>query len=654
MLPVAVLAFAGGLTLDIGAARALQGPTPVNPQITDALLKGYQWRSIGPPRGGRSIAVSGVKGRPKEAYFGAVGGGLWKTTDAGENWAPVTDGQIKSSSVGAVAVSESNPDVVYIGMGESCIRGNIMPGDGMYKSIDAGKTWTHIGFGGGTVDAISKIRVHPSNPDIVFVAVFGKYGLPSDERGVFKTADGGKTWKKVLFRDNKTGAVDLAVDRHNPNVVFAAMWEAYRVEYQMSSGGPGSGLFKSTDGGENWTEITRNPGLPAGVVGRIGVDVSGADSNRIYALVENEKGGLYVSDNGGGTWLLVNENRNVRQRAFYYTHVIADPAAKDTVYMLNTSAFRSTDGGKTLTNVGNGTHGDHHALWIDPDDPKHLVNGNDGGGAVSMAGGQGWSAQDIPTAQYYHVITTKHVPYHVCGAQQDGSTVCVPSNTNLGGGGGRGGGGGGGGRGERTFPAAPSPARRPDPLNVDISMPAATRLVPDPADRRTQPSARSTRTRASSPASPRALVERWQWTYPIVFPADPTVLTPVAARLADEERRRQLGQDQPRPLASRSEDDGGFGRADHARHEQPRGLRDGLRARPRQEGRQHPLGRIGRRPGARDARRRQDLDERHAEGHARFRARQHHRRVELRERRGLRRRQEAAPRRSRAVHLPDA
>ena len=351
-----------------------------------------------------------------------------------------------------------------------------------------------------------------------------------DERGVFKTTDGGTTWKKVLFRDNKTGAVDIAMDRRNPNVLFAAMWEAYHVEYQMSSGGPGSGLFKSTDGGEHWTEITRNPGLPAGVVGRIGVAVSGADSNRVYALVEHDKGGLYASDDAGGTWRLVNENRNVRQRAFYYTHVIADPVAKDTVYMLNTSAFRSTDGGKTLANVGGGTHGDHHDLWIDPDDPKHLVNGNDGGGAVSMAGGQGWSAQDVPTAQYYHVITTKHVPYHVCGAQQDGSTVCVPSNTNLGGGG-RGGGGGGGGRGgtpELYSPGGAEPGYiAPDPLNPDIFYAGGnngsflTRL-----DRRTgnsrevNPYPREFSGEASS-----ALVERWQWTYPIVFsPVDPTVL----------------------------------------------------------------------------------------------------------------------------------
>ena len=526
LLPVAVLACAGGLTLDLGAAPPSQ-TLPATSTIDPAVLKAYQWRSIGPLRGGRSIGVSGVKGRPKEAYFGAVGGGLWKTTDGGENWAPVTDGQIKSSSVGAVAVSESNPDVVYIGMGESCIRGNIMPGDGMYKSTDAGKTWTHIGFGGNTVDAISKIRVHPKNPDIVWVAVFGKYGVNSDERGVFKSADGGKSWKKVLFRDNKTGAVDLAVDRRNPDVIYAALWEAYRVEYQMSSGGPGSGLFKSTNGGESWTEITRNAGLPAGVVGRIGIDVSGADSNRVYALVENAQGGLYVSDNAGSTWMLANENRNIRQRAFYYTHVTADPVAKDTVYLLNVSAYRSTDGGKTLTNIGQGTHGDHHDLWIDPDDPKHLVIGNDGGGAVSTQGGPGWSAQDLPTAQYYHVITTTHVPFHVCGAQQDGSTVCVPSNTNLAAGG-RGGGGRGGGVPELYSPGGAEPGYvAPDPLNVDIFYAGGnngsflTRL-----DRRTNNTREVNpypRLFSGEPAS--ALIERWQWTYPIIFsPADPTVL----------------------------------------------------------------------------------------------------------------------------------
>ena len=287
VLSLSLFAFAG--SWKAGVVEGQSGaPSTVDPLI----LKALQWRSIGPARGGRSIAAAGVKGRPKEAYFGAVGGGLWKTTDGGENWTPSTDGQIKSSSVGAVAVAESDPNIVFIGMGEACIRGNIMPGDGVYKSADAGKSWTHVGF--SESQAISKIRIHPTNPEIVFVASFGKYGAPSEQRGVFKSIDGGKTWQRKLFRDAQSGAVDIAVDRKNPNVLFAALWEAYRVEYQMSSGGPGSGLFKSVDGGETWTDITRNPGLPAGVVGKIGVSVSGADSNRVYALVENENGGLFV------------------------------------------------------------------------------------------------------------------------------------------------------------------------------------------------------------------------------------------------------------------------------------------------------------------------------------------------------------------------
>jgi photosystem II stability/assembly factor-like uncharacterized protein len=494
--------------------------------IDPAVLKAFQWRSIGPLRGGRSIAVSGVKGRPREAYFGATGGGLWKTTNGGGTWTPVTDGQIKSASVGAVAVSESNPDIVFIGMGESCIRGNIMPGDGVYKSIDAGKTWTHVGFGDS--DAIAKIRIHPTNPNIVFVADFGKYGVPSDERGVFKSADGGKTWKKVLFKDNKTGAADVAIDRRNPNVIYAGLWEAYRIEYQMSSGGPGSGLYKSTDGGETWREMTRNPGLPSGLFGKISVAVSGADSNRVYALIENENGGLFSSDDAGATWKLVNAGRNIRQRAFYYTHLFADPNNKDTVYMLNTSAFRSTDGGKTLTNIGQGTHGDHHDFWIDPDDSSHVMDGNDGGGAITYnvaATPPVWSGQEFATAQMYHVITTRHAPYHVCGAQQDNSTLCVGSNTQIGRG------GGGGGRGNVVTPYEAGGGEpgyiAPDPRDPDIFYSGAnngsflTRL-----NRRTGETREVgpyPRFFSGEPSS--ALVERWQWTYPIVFsPVDPTIL----------------------------------------------------------------------------------------------------------------------------------
>ncbi len=286
-----------------------------------------------------------MRGHPELAYFGAVGGGLWKTTDAGVTWKPVTDGQITSASVGAVAVSETNPDLVLIGMGESAIRGNIMPGDGIYRSTDAGETWAHVGF--NNVDAISKIRIHPTNPDIVFAAVFGQYSVPSEERGIYKSTDGGQTWRKVLYRDDKTGGVDISIDRNNPDVMYAAMWEAYRKEYQMSSGGPGCGLFKSTDGGEHWTEITRNPGLPQeGLVGRIGVAVSRANSNRVYALVENDDGGLFKSDDAGATWERMNDDRRIRQRAFYYTNVFADAKDQDVVYMENTSLYRSEGRGE--------------------------------------------------------------------------------------------------------------------------------------------------------------------------------------------------------------------------------------------------------------------------------------------------------------------
>ncbi len=517
-----------------GAARALAPDS--------ALLSNYRWRNLGPGRGGRSIAASGVVGRRHEAYFGATGGGLWKTSDSGQTWIPVTDGQVNSASVGAVAVSESNPDVVFIGMGESAIRGNIMPGDGVYRSGDAGRTWTHMGF--RTVDAISKIRIHPTNPDVVFVAAFGQYSVDSDERGVFKSTDGGKSWRRVLFRDGKTGAVDIAIDRTNPNVMYAALWEAYRKEYQMSSGGPGSGLFKSIDGGETWTEITRNPGLPAtGLVGRIGVAVSSADANRVYALVENDSGGLFRSNDAGATWELVNSNRSIRQRAFYYTHLFADHQDPDVVYVQNVSFFRSEDGGKTLRSIGGGTHGDFHDLWIDPADPKHLVVANDGGGTVTMNTGGAYTAQDFSTEQWYHVITTNHQPFHVCGSQQDNSTLCVPSNWNL-----------------ARFNAARN-ARdtsryvdltaggldvsyrvgggepgyiAPDPLDVDVFYAGTNNgRYLDKYNRRTGFSREVNPYPwfySGEPAS--AIRERWQWTFPIIFSkADPTLLFVSSQRL---------------------------------------------------------------------------------------------------------------------------
>ena len=332
--------------------------------------------------------------------------------------------------MGAVAVSETNPDLVFLGTGETCIRGNIMPGDGVYRSRDAGETWEHVGF--GQSHGISKIRIHPTNPDIVYVASFGKYSAPSEERGVFKSSDGGETWRRVLYRNDETGAIDIVIDRNNPNVLYAALWEAYRKEYQMSSGGPGSGMFKSTDAGETWTEITRNPGMPQeGVVGRIGLAVSSANSDRVYSLFENDDGGLFRSDDAGATWELVNDNRAIRQRAFYYTHVFADHEDEDVIYMQNTSLFRSSDGGESYETINNGTHGDFHDFWIDPDDASHLLVGNDGGGAVSTNTGESWTDQEYSTSQFYHAVTTAHVPFHVCGSRQDNSTLCLPSDWNA-------------------------------------------------------------------------------------------------------------------------------------------------------------------------------------------------------------------------------
>jgi photosystem II stability/assembly factor-like uncharacterized protein len=540
---------AAGMALAITAISPamIAAQQPAGGVVVDsAFLEGYRWRNIGPDRGGRSIAVSGVKGRPEEAYFGATGGGLWKTMDNGETWAPVTDFQITSASVGAVAVSETNPDLVFIGMGETCIRGNILPGDGVYRSRDAGKTWEHVGF--RESHGISKIRIHPRNPDIIFVASFGKYGAPSEERGVFKSTDGGNTWRRVLFRNDVTGAIDIVIDANNPDVLYAALWEAYRKEYQMSSGGAGSGLFKSSDGGETWTEITRNTGLPqAGVVGRIGVAVSGGNSNRVYALVEHQSGGLFSSDDAGASWTLVNDNRAIRQRAFYYTHVFADPKDQDVVYLQNTSLFRSTDGGKTTTVINNGTHGDFHDMWIDPDDPAHIVVGNDGGGAVSTTTGERWTDQEFATPQFYHVVTTEHVPYHVCGSQQDNSTLCIPYDWNasaFGIGGGRGGRGGGGGGNRDIAAGGMASAYRvgggepgyiaPDPRDIDLFYSGTNNGgYLDRYNRRTGSSREVNPYPWFYSGEPAIdIKERWQWTFPIVFsPVDPTRLYTSSQRL---------------------------------------------------------------------------------------------------------------------------
>ncbi len=416
---------APGLALALSAAMSLAtAPAPLSAQDLTSLLPPMEWRSIGPDRGGRSIAVAGHADRPLEYYFGATGGGLFRTTDGGNTWHPVTDGQVGSASVGAVAMAPSDPDIVYIGMGEVQLRANVLQGDGVYRSDDAGNSWRHLGL--ADTHAIGRIRIHPTDPDRAYVAALGHPFGPNTERGVFRTTDGGKTWEKVLFRDEHTGAVDLVIDPSDPDVLYATLWQVYRRPWRLWSGGEGSGIFKSTDGGDSWSEITRNPGLPAGVLGKITVTVSGADSNRVWANIEAEEGGLYRSDDGGESWELINDHRDIWQRAFYFQRLEADPVDRNTLYILNFRLMRSTDGGQTLESVPE-THADHHDLWIDPANPLRMINGNDGGGVVTVNGGRTWTSMRYPTAQIYRLETTADFPYHVCGAQQDNTTVCVSS-----------------------------------------------------------------------------------------------------------------------------------------------------------------------------------------------------------------------------------
>src|ERR1019366_949402 len=382
-----------------------------------------KWRLVGPFRGGRVLAVTGVAGQPEVFYFGAVAGGVWKTTDGGANWRPIFDAQ-PISSIGAIAVAPSDPNVLYVGSGEACIRGNISYGNGVYRSTDAGTTWTHVGL--TDTRHIGRVVVSPRDPNTAFVAALGHAFGPNAERGLFRTTDGGKTWQKVLYKDDKTGAIDVALDPANPSVVYAALWEVLRKPWNMSSGGPGSGLYKSTDGGTTWNRLEGN-GLPKGLLGRIGISVSPADGRRVWALVEAEDGGLYRSDDAGAHWQRVNEDERYRQRAWYFSHVFADPKSPDTVYVANTGLFRSADGGKTFELLP-APHGDHHGLWIDPENPRRLINGNDGGASISLDGGKTWSRMDNQlTAQFYHVIADNRFPYWLYGSQQDNTSVAIAS-----------------------------------------------------------------------------------------------------------------------------------------------------------------------------------------------------------------------------------
>jgi photosystem II stability/assembly factor-like uncharacterized protein len=503
---VRILAATLALTLLTGSAAAQRADS--------SAFTGMRWREVGPYRGGRSVAVAGSAARANEYWMGTTGGGVFKTTDGGTNWQPVTD-KYFGGTIGALAVAPSNPDIVWSGGGETDIRGNTAPGDGVWVTKDAGRTWSKIDFF-EVKNHVNRIRIHPTNPDIVWVGVLGHAFGQNEQRGVFKTTDGGKTWKKVLYRNTSTGISDLALDPTNPTILYAAMWYANRTPWSMTSGGPGGGLYKSTDGGDNWTELTANSGLPKGLWGKVGITVSPAKSSRVWALIEAEEGGVYRSDDAGATWTKTNEERKLRQRAWYYSRIYADPKDTNIVYAVNTGFYRSRDGGKTFAQAITVPHGDNHDVWIAPNDPNRMINSNDGGANVSTDGGRSWSEQDFATAQMYHVSTTNHFPYKICGAQQDNSTLCGPSRraggiriqdwVDVGG-------------GESGYIAA-------NPVKPDIVYAGSYGGLLTRKDLRTE----ITRNISPWPDNPMGyssedIKYKFQWTFPIVFsPHDPTLM----------------------------------------------------------------------------------------------------------------------------------
>ncbi|MGH8125588.1 MAG: WD40/YVTN/BNR-like repeat-containing protein [Rhodanobacteraceae bacterium] len=408
------------------AACAMLVSTTASAAVPAKAYAALHWRNVGPFLGGRSLAVAGNPATPSTFYAGYTGGGIWKTTNNGATWNRLTGSHFAFGSVGALAVAPSDPNVIYAGTGEGAVRGDMATGDGVYKSTDAGKTWKHVGL--ADTHVISRIVIDPHNPDVAYAAALGHVFGPNPQRGVYKTIDGGKHWKLVLHVDDHTGAIDVAIDPHNPRVLYAAMWQVYRRPWMLSSGGPGSGLYKSTDAGEHWKDISKNPGLPTGILGKIGVSVSGADSNVVYAIIEAKNGGVFRSDDAGATWHRVYHKSNLSQRAWYFHRIVADPKNVDTVYAPEVAGiFKSTDGGRTFKRL-EPPHGDVHTVWVNPDNPEIMISGNDGGASISLDGGKSWSSErNQPTGQFYHVSLDDRFPFDLYGAQQDRGSVEVAS-----------------------------------------------------------------------------------------------------------------------------------------------------------------------------------------------------------------------------------
>ncbi|MBV6522610.1 MAG: hypothetical protein MNPFHGCM_02758 [Gemmatimonadaceae bacterium] len=488
-----------------------------DPKATSANFKALRWRNVGPMRGGRAVAVAGDPSKPFVFYFGAVNGGVWKTTNGGQSWTNITDDKSDISSVGAVAVAPSDPNVIYVGTGESQLREDLTFGTGMYRSTDGGSTWQHLGL--EDAQQITDVVVDPRDPDRAFVSAIGHAFGPNAERGVFRTTDGGRTWKKVLFIDDSTGAQDLSMDPSNPRIVYAAMYRFQRTPWSMNAGGGRSGLWKTIDGGDTWKELSFNPGMPKLPLGKIGVDVSPANPRRIYASIEapDSSGGIFRSDDAGDTWQRVNSDQTFHVRLWYYSTVTADPTDENTVYVMNLTVHRSIDGGKTFSRV-RVPHGDTHILWIDPKDSRRMINGNDGGATISFDAGDTWSSiYNQPTAQFYHVTTDNQFPYRIYGAQQDNTAISVLSRSDD------------GGIGERDYystAGCENATVAVDPRNPSITYGGCYMGAFSRYDHSTrQERDISVTLRNFDGWAAKDVPERFQWTFPVLLsPHDPNTL----------------------------------------------------------------------------------------------------------------------------------